>query len=256
MVNKCRLLERQTISFWLTYNVYELRSARSCRRGSTTNCISSRRLDNYRMKIFLVCLRNVVQKTPSKNTKTNCVIYCDDTCDVCLRSTTLRTALNVTMDNRASLISRRFYIDFSCSFTANDADLTRFEGRSFFVAAANSAWACRVYPKEQGAVLLTVGWSYVGNDVTHSTLVDRPCACSYKNLPTYRSYRVSNTAPSTFTLYGGQCRTNPALMAAKKVHRQVALSVIVASHPTGATSHPTSATSHPIIVTARRFVGI
>ena len=47
----------------------------------------------------------------------------------------------------------------------------------------------------QGAVLLSVRWSYVGNDVTHSTLLDRACACSYKNLPKYRSYRVSNTAP-------------------------------------------------------------
>ena len=47
----------------------------------------------------------------------------------------------------------------------------------------------------QGAVLLTVGRSYVGNDVTHSTLLDRACACSYENLPKYRSYRVSNTAP-------------------------------------------------------------
>ena len=47
----------------------------------------------------------------------------------------------------------------------------------------------------QGAVLLTVGRSYVGNDVTHSTLVDRARACSYENLPKYRSNRVSNTAP-------------------------------------------------------------
>ena len=48
-----------------------------------------------------------------------------------------------------------------------------------------------------GAVLLTVGRSYVGNDVTHSTttLLDRAGACSYENLPKYRSYRVSNTAP-------------------------------------------------------------
>ena len=46
-----------------------------------------------------------------------------------------------------------------------------------------------------GAVLLTVGRSYVGNDVTHSTLLDRACTCSYENLPKYRSYRVSNTAP-------------------------------------------------------------
>ena len=45
----------------------------------------------------------------------------------------------------------------------------------------------------QMAVLLTVGRSYVGNDVTHSTLLDRACACSYENLPKYRSYRVSVT---------------------------------------------------------------
>ena len=51
------------------------------------------------------------------------------------------------------------------------------------------------FPLVQGAVLLTVGRSYVGNDVTHSTLLDRACACSYENLPKYRSYRVSNTAP-------------------------------------------------------------
>ena len=42
-----------------------------------------------------------------------------------------------------------------------------------------------------------VGWSYVGNDVTHSTLLDRACACSYENLPKYRSYRVNNTTPRT-----------------------------------------------------------
>ena len=46
-----------------------------------------------------------------------------------------------------------------------------------------------------GAVLLTVGWSYVRNDVTLLTLLDRMCACSYENLPIYHSYRVSNTAP-------------------------------------------------------------
>ena len=44
-------------------------------------------------------------------------------------------------------------------------------------------------------MLLTVGRSYVGNDVTHSTLLDRACACSYENLPRYRSYRISNTPP-------------------------------------------------------------
>ena len=45
-------------------------------------------------------------------------------------------------------------------------------------------------------MLLTVGRSYVGNDVTHSTLLDRACAYSYENLPKYRSYGVSNTAPT------------------------------------------------------------
>ena len=48
---------------------------------------------------------------------------------------------------------------------------------------------------DQRAVLLTVGRPYVESDVTHSTLLDRACACSYENLPKYRSYRVSNTAP-------------------------------------------------------------
>ena len=54
---------------------------------------------------------------------------------------------------------------------------------------------CYYNYKVLGAVLLTVGRSYVGNDVTPSTLLDRACACSYKNLPKYRSYRISNTAP-------------------------------------------------------------
>ena len=36
-----------------------------------------------------------------------------------------------------------------------------------------------------GVVLLTVRRSYVGRDVTHSTLLDRACACSCKNLPKY-----------------------------------------------------------------------
>ena len=46
-----------------------------------------------------------------------------------------------------------------------------------------------------GAVILMVGRSYVGNDGARSTLLDRACACSYENLPKYRSYRVRNTAP-------------------------------------------------------------
>ena len=59
----------------------------------------------------------------------------------------------------------------------------------------------------QGAVLLTVGRSYVGNYVTHSTLLDRACACSYENLPKYRSYRISNTAPRTFQGSPTDCDT-------------------------------------------------
>ena len=46
-----------------------------------------------------------------------------------------------------------------------------------------------------GAVVLTAGRSCAGNDVAHSTLLDRVCACSYENLPKYRSYRVRNTVP-------------------------------------------------------------
>ena len=50
-------------------------------------------------------------------------------------------------------------------------------------------------PCPGGRNLLTAGRFYVGNDVTHATLLDRACACSYENLPKYRSYRVSNMAP-------------------------------------------------------------
>ena len=50
-------------------------------------------------------------------------------------------------------------------------------------------------------MLLTVGWSYVGNDVTPSTLLDRACACSYENIPKYRSYRVSSMAPGPRNVY-------------------------------------------------------
>ena len=60
--------------------------------------------------------------------------------------------------------------------------------------------------REQGAVLLTVGLSYVGNDVTRSTLLDTACACSYENLPKYRSYRVSNTTPRLAQPF---CALNP-----------------------------------------------
>ena len=47
---------------------------------------------------------------------------------------------------------------------------------------------------------LTVGRSYVGNDIAHSTLLDRACACSHKNLPKCRSYRVSNIPHGGFTM--------------------------------------------------------
>ena len=49
----------------------------------------------------------------------------------------------------------------------------------------------------QGAVLLTVGRAYLGNDVTHSTLLDRECTCPYGNLPKCHSYRISSTVPRT-----------------------------------------------------------
>ena len=42
---------------------------------------------------------------------------------------------------------------------------------------------CQLYIFCQGAVLLTVGRSYVGNDVTRSTLLDGAGACSYENMP-------------------------------------------------------------------------
>ena len=52
-----------------------------------------------------------------------------------------------------------------------------------------------------GAVLPTVGRSYVGNDVTHSMLLDRACACFYDDRPKYRlSFRVSTTAPWSVNL--------------------------------------------------------
>ena len=64
-----------------------------------------------------------------------------------------------------------------------------------------------------GAVLLAVGRSYVGNDVTHSTLLDRAGACSYENLPKYRSYRVSNTAPWAY------CRSDNLIRVAVRSRR-------------------------------------
>ena len=70
----------------------------------------------------------------------------------------------------------------------------------FFQCRSGIKWMRhQCFSRVQGAVLLIVGWSYVGNDVTHSTLLDRACACSYENLPRYRSYRVSNTAPWSLT---------------------------------------------------------
>ena len=44
----------------------------------------------------------------------------------------------------------------------------------------------------QGAVLLTVGRSYVGNDVTHSTLLDR--ACGRARVPTKTFLNIVPTA--------------------------------------------------------------
>ena len=73
------------------------------------------------------------------------------------------------------------------------------------VTVHNALQCIAIHIVNQGAVLLTVGRSYVGNDVTHSTLLDRACACSYENLPTYRSYRVSNTAPCTTTQLRDYC---------------------------------------------------
>ena len=70
-----------------------------------------------------------------------------------------------------------------------------------------SYWESENKERNQGAVLLTVGRSYVGNDVTHSTLLDRACARSYENLPKYRSYRVSNTAPRADLFKYTQSRT-------------------------------------------------
>ena len=57
-----------------------------------------------------------------------------------------------------------------------------------------------VFEGNQGVMLLTVGRSFVGNDDTHSTLLDRACASAYENLPKYCSYRISNTAPRMLSL--------------------------------------------------------
>ena len=79
------------------------------------------------------------------------------------------------------------------------------------VKKTSSPLGKRVDLAGQVAMLLTVGRSYVGNDATHSTLLDRACsACSYENLPKYRSYRVSNTAPWTAALYV-RCGAGPVL---------------------------------------------
>ena len=69
---------------------------------------------------------------------------------------------------------------------------------AFFVPISFKAPHYRPLPtatRVLGAVLLTVGRSYVGIDARHSTLLDMASACSYENLPKYRSYRVSSTAP-------------------------------------------------------------
>ena len=62
----------------------------------------------------------------------------------------------------------------------------------------------------QGAVLLTVGRSYVGNDITRPMLLDRACACSYENFPKYRCQRVSKTAPWPVRLQSLSCHCHCA----------------------------------------------
>ena len=53
----------------------------------------------------------------------------------------------------------------------------------------------RSWLEHPGAVLLTGGRSYVGNDVIHSTFLDRACACSYENLPKYLPQPALGTRP-------------------------------------------------------------
>ena len=55
----------------------------------------------------------------------------------------------------------------------------------------------------QGSVLLTIWRSYVGNYVTHSTLLDRACACSYKNfLNIVPTALLTRPPASTYALSG------------------------------------------------------
>ena len=95
--------------------------------------------------------------------------------------------------------TRRYATITSTAIPATSTTTTS-DGRSLVLTFLS--WKCNgwcsptlFYGTDQGAVFLTVGRSYVRNDVAHSTLLDRAGACSYENLPKYRSYRVSNTAP-------------------------------------------------------------
>ena len=73
--------------------------------------------------------------------------------------------------------------------------------RAYCITHVTNFFAIRIYlfigaallspVSDQGAVLTTVGRSYIGYDVTRSTLLDRACACSCKNFPKRHSYCVS-----------------------------------------------------------------
>ena len=95
----------------------------------------------------------------------------------------------ITCSITRSISTRISHVQFICiRMQVSSAGIEYYEGN----------WTKRSDAVFPGSVLLTVGWSYVGNDVTPSTLLDRACsACSYENLPKYLSYHVSNTAPST-----------------------------------------------------------
>ena len=80
-------------------------------------------------------------------------------------------------------------------FTLNCGMLSFSSPTKTWTTTASSATFSPETHRHRGAVLLTVGRSYVGNDDPHSALLDR--ACSYENLPKCRSYRISSTAPKT-----------------------------------------------------------
>ena len=93
---------------------------------------------------------------------------------------------------KSTLINSMFVADLYCNDYVGPSQRVQ---KTVKVSSAATARSCQESHAHQGAVLLTVGRSYVGNYVARSTLLDRACACSYKNLPKYRSYRISNTAP-------------------------------------------------------------